>query len=348
MKAKNYFVTGGAGFIGSCFVINQIEKGHNVIVYDLLTYAGHEINLKTVIDKNCKLIKGNITDTEKVIQLLNQYEIDAVINFAAESHVDNSINSPSIFIETNINGTYSLLNASLQYYNNLDKNDKKENFKYIQVSTDEVYGSLGDTGKFSENSPMLPNSPYSASKAAGDHLTRAWFETYKLPTLITNCSNNYGPRQYPEKLIPRVIFCALNGEIIPVYGDGKNIRDWIHVEDHVAGIDLVLNKGQIGETYCLGGNAERENINLVRLICSILDNLRPKTDGKSYLEQIKFVPDRPGHDRRYAIDDTKAINELGFKRKYVLEEGLKDTIKWYLDNKEWYENIMLKLTGANQ
>lgn len=329
--AKTLLVTGGAGFIGSAFVRQAAEKGDKVIVLDALTYAGHRENLDGV---NCELVVGSINDGKLVSQLLTQHAVDAVVNFAAESHVDNSIHSPAIFIETNIVGTYTMLEASLAYWRGLS-GDKKTSFRYIQISTDEVYGSLGETGKFHEETPMSPNSPYSSSKAAGDHLARAWFETYGLPTIVTNCSNNYGPRQYPEKLIPHMITCALNGKPLPIYGDGKNIRDWIHVEDHCRGVRLALDKGRPGQTYCFGGNAERENIQLVSILCNILDNLHPKKDASSYQSQITFVTDRAGHDRRYAIDDRKAVTELGFMRNYNFENGLKATVEWYLDNADW-------------
>ena len=259
--AKTLLVTGGAGFIGSCFVTQAVALGDTVIVLDLLTYAGHRENLDGIEQPAAsggkyQLVVGSINDGKLVSRLLTEHNVDAIINFAAESHVDNSINSPSIFIETNITGTYTLLEASLAYFRTLS-GEKKQQFRYVQISTDEVYGSLGDTGKFNEETSMRPNSPYSSSKAAGDHLVRAWYETYDLPTIITNCSNNYGPRQYPEKLIPHMITRALAGNTLPVYGDGKNIRDWIHVEDHCRGVRLALEKGLPGQTYCLGGNAER-------------------------------------------------------------------------------------------
>jgi dTDP-glucose 4,6-dehydratase len=339
MSNKNLLVTGGAGFIGSTFVMQSVERGDKVIVLDLLTYAGHRENLSFAHNQDLiTLIEGDIGDYNKVISILKEHDIDAVINFAAESHVDNSISGPAIFIETNIVGTFNLLQASLEYYRGLSS-AKKEDFRFIQISTDEVYGSLGDNGKFHEQYPISPNSPYSASKAAGDHLARAWFETYGLPTIITNCSNNYGPRQFPEKLIPLMITNALNGRDLPVYGDGKNIRDWIHVEDHCYGVYLALSKGSVGTTYCFGGNAERPNIELVTELCNILDIIKPMENGNKYSSLIKFVEDRLGHDRRYAIDDSKASRELGFERKYNLNQGLKSTIEWYLNNESWCKAV---------
>ncbi|MBI3631005.1 MAG: dTDP-glucose 4,6-dehydratase [Candidatus Sungbacteria bacterium] len=330
-KHKTLLVTGGAGFIGSAFVRQAIAAGQCVIVLDALTYAGHRINLEGV---DCTLVVGDIADGALVAGLLKQHNIDAVAHFAAESHVDNSISKPSAFIDTNIVGTYRLLEAAREYWNALDAK-KKETFRYLQVSTDEVYGSLGPTGAFSETTAMKPNSPYSASKAAGDHLARAWHKTYGLPVLVTNCSNNYGPRQHPEKLIPHMITCALSGKPLPVYGDGKNVRDWIHVEDHCAGVALALEKGAVGETYCFGGQAEEANLNLVNQLCAILDELRPRSGGGSYASQITFVTDRLGHDRRYAIDDTKARSKLGFTRRHNFASGLRATVEWYLNNGEW-------------
>ncbi len=337
---QRILVTGGAGFIGSSFVAQAVAKGIEVIIYDALTYAGHRENIEWIPDQHkLKLVVGDICNGELVTSVIREQQVDAVFNFAAESHVDNSISRPSIFIETNIVGTYKLLQASLEYWRTLE-GDKKKNFRYIQVSTDEVYGSLGTTGKFSETTPMQPNSPYSASKAAGDHLVRAWYETYDLPAICTNCSNNYGPRQYPEKLIPTIITKALSNQPIPIYGDGKNIRDWIHVEDHCEGVYLAYLKGKPGQTYCFGGNAERTNIQTVNTVCDILDELQPRKDKKSYRQQIKFVADRAGHDRRYAINDAKAKKALGFKRKYNFEKGIEETVKWYVNNQTWCRAVM--------
>jgi len=330
-------VTGGAGFIGSMFAAKAVERGDEVIVLDALTYAGHPENLESIKNKS-QLVVGDICDAALAYELLCGQGSDAIINFAAESHVDNSISGPGIFIKTNVEGTYSLLEAARKYWNGLT-GTKKNNFRFIQISTDEVYGSLGEAGKFNEETPMRPNSPYSASKAAGDHLARAWHETYGLPTIITNCSNNYGPRQFPEKLIPKSILDAISGRKIGIYGDGKNIRDWIHVEDHAEGVQLALVKGKPGETYCFGGNAERNNSETANKICEILDELRPLANGKSYKSQITFITDRPGHDRRYAIDDAKAVRELSFKRKYDFAGGLEATVKWYLENQAWIDSV---------
>ncbi|MBN66171.1 MAG: dTDP-glucose 4,6-dehydratase [Rickettsiales bacterium] len=335
---KTLLVSGGAGFIGSCFVAQCVERGQHVIVLDKLTYAGHPENLSWLDSSNYagsySLVEGDICDGALVSRLLNDHNVDAVVNFAAESHVDNSIANPSAFIETNINGIYTMLEASRQYWNGL-QGEAKANFRMLQISTDEVYGTLGDTGKFSETTAMKPNSPYSASKAAGDHLARAWHETYGLPVVVTNCSNNYGPRQHPEKLIPRMITNALEGQPLPIYGDGKNVRDWIHVEDHAAGVYLALTEGNTGETYCFGGNAERTNIEVVHAICDVLGELAPQ-EGRNYRDLITFVTDRAGHDRRYAIDDSKAQAELNFTRTYgAFEDGLRQTIQWYLNNSAW-------------
>jgi dTDP-glucose 4,6-dehydratase len=340
---STFLVTGAAGFIGSTFVRQMVAKGHKVIVLDALTYAGHKENLDQVSGPgSMELVIGNICDGALVSDLLRRHQVDALLNFAAESHVDRSIDSPSAFIETNIRGVFVLLNAALTYWQGLPE-ARKNKFRFLQVSTDEVYGSLGPTGKFSETTNYAPNSPYSASKASGDMLVRAWHHTYGLPTLTTNCSNNYGPRQYPEKLIPHMITCALNGKPLPVYGDGGNIRDWIHVEDHSHGIYLALEKGKPGSTYCFGGRSERNNLDVVRGICRELDRLSPRKDGKSHETSIAFVTDRLGHDRRYAIDDTLAETELAFTRKYnQFEEGLAATILWYLDNQAWCKAVTSK------
>lgn len=329
-------VAGGCGFIGSTFVRRAMEYGYRVVVLDALTYAGHRENLEGV---TCELRVGNITDGPLVAELFQKYQPVAILNFAAESHVDRSINSPSPFIETNIRGTFQLLNTSMNYWQGLGASEQGR-FRFIQVSTDEVFGSLGPTGKFSEKSPFAPNSPYSASKAAGDHLVRAWHHTYQLPTLTTHCSNNYGPRQHPEKLIPRMITCALNGKPLPVYGDGENIRDWIHVDDHCDGIFLALEKGKPGSSYCFGGNAEKKNLDVVRGICKQLDRLSPRKDGKPHESAIGFVTDRPGHDRRYAIDDRLAQSELGFRHSHDFESGLAETVEWYLNNPVWCQAVM--------
>ncbi|MAR55753.1 MAG: dTDP-glucose 4,6-dehydratase [Rickettsiales bacterium] len=330
-EPKTLLVTGGAGFIGSCFVSQCIARGQKVIVLDKLTYAGHRANLAHVANGPCELIVGDICDGPLVAQLLQEHAVDALVHFAAESHVDNSIESPGEFITTNILGTYALLEAARQYA------PTRSDFRFLQVSTDEVYGTLEDDGFFTEDRAKQPNSPYSASKAAGDHLARAWFHTYGLPVITTNCSNNYGPRQYPEKLIPLMIRHALAGKPLPVYGEGKNIRDWIHVEDHCHGVYLALTKGQLGETYLFGGRSERRNLQVVEAICDMLSELRP---GPDYCSLITFVTDRAGHDWRYAIDDSKAEAELGFRRTYQqFEDGLRATIAWYLDNDAWCQEV---------
>lgn len=347
--AETIIVTGGAGFIGSCFVAQAVEKGYHVVVLDALTYAGHRANLEWIEPSaaggSWELVVADICDGPRVAKLMEEKQPKAVLNFAAESHVDNSIAKPSAFIETNIIGCYTMLEAARSFWNNLP-GAKKESFRFIQVSTDEVFGSLGETGKFSETTAMKPNSPYSASKAAGDHLARAWFKTYGLPTIVTNCTNNYGPRQYPEKLIPHMISRAMEGKSLPVYGDGKNIRDWIHVEDHCAGVMLALEKGKPGQVYCFGGNAEKNNIEVVSTICSILDELQPRPNGQEYKSLIAFVPDRPGHDRRYAIDDSKAQKELGFTRRYAFEGGIRATVQWYLENQQWCDAVTGKKGAA--
>jgi dTDP-glucose 4,6-dehydratase len=333
-------MTGGAGFIGSCFVRQQVALGRKVIVLDAMTYAGHPESLEGITGPGSfELIKGDICDAKLVPSLLKKYEVDAVLNFAAESHVDRSISGPADFIQTNIFGVFNLLQASVDYWNSLS-GTKKEKFRYLQVSTDEVYGSLGPTGYFSETTAYAPNSPYSSSKASGDLLTRAWHHTYGLPTITTNCSNNYGPRQFPEKLIPLMITHALEGKPLPVYGDGGNIRDWIHVEDHCRGVWLALEKGIPGQTYCFGGRAEKNNLDVVNAICNELDHIKPRADKKPHKTAIQFVKDRLGHDRRYAIDDTLAQNELGFTREYNFEKGLKATIHWYLENSKWCQDVL--------
>ena len=331
---RTLLVTGGAGFIGSSFVEMAIGRGHRVVVLDALTYAGHRESLP--VHEACRLVVGSIADATLVGKLVREEKVGAVVNFAAESHVDRSIDAPGDFIDTNVVGTFKMLHASLDYWRSLSP-DEAASFRYLQVSTDEVYGALGETGKFTETSPMTPNSPYAASKAAGDQLVRAWNHTYGLPTITTNCSNNYGPRQHPEKLIPHLITCALAGKPLPIYGTGGNTRDWIHVEDHCAGIFLALERGKLGETYCFGGDAERKNLDVAKQICTILDALRPREDGVSYDKQLTFVADRLGHDWRYAIDDALAQKELGFARKYRFEDGLEATVKWYLDHQPWCE-----------
>jgi dTDP-glucose 4,6-dehydratase len=328
------FVTGAAGFIGCNFVRLALREGYRVIGIDALTYAGHRENLED-LDGNFELVVEDIR-SPAIASLLRKYQPKAVLNFAAESHVDRSIENPLIFVETNVLGTANLLHYSLQYW---QENGRPAAFRYLQVSTDEVYGSLGDDGYFSESTPVDPSSPYSASKTGGDHLVKAWQHTYGLPAILTRCSNNYGPYQFPEKLIPHMIRCALAGKPLPVYGDGKNVRDWIHVADHCRGILLALRKGKIGGTYCLGGRSEKRNIDLVQTLCDELDSLRPSPSGSSYREQIKFVKDRPGHDHRYAIDDSLAEKELGFRREHSFASGLRSTIEWYLSHEGWSNQV---------
>ncbi|MCB1586108.1 MAG: dTDP-glucose 4,6-dehydratase, partial [Xanthomonadales bacterium] len=324
---QTWLVTGGAGFIGGNFVLRQVlENNVRVINLDKLTYAGNLDTLKQLENNdNHIFIQGDITDNDLVAEIFDKYKPNAVVNFAAESHVDRSIDAPDDFIQTNILGTFNLVKNSLNYYQTLDSDN---NFRFLHVSTDEVYGSLGETGLFTETTPYSPNSPYSASKASSDHLVRAYFHTYGLPVLTTNCSNNYGPYQFPEKLIPLMITKALNFESLPVYGDGKNIRDWLFVTDHCKAIETVLKKGKIGEVYNVGGNEEKQNIEVVHTLCDILDEVAPNS-GKSRRDLITFVKDRPGHDQRYAIDSSKLQNELGWKPEETFESGIRKTVKWY-------------------
>jgi len=334
MTEKTILVTGGAGFIGSNFVLEWVTQSRDRIInLDLLTYAGNINNLSSIKNNlNHVFIQGNITDEILISDLLKHYKPWAIINFAAESHVDRSISNPSAFIQTNIIGTYNLLESTRKYFDNLT-NEERKTFRLLHVSTDEVYGSLknGDPA-FTEESNYEPNSPYSASKASSDHLVRAWFHTYGLPTIITNCSNNYGPYQFPEKLIPLIITNALNGNDLPIYGDGQNIRDWLFVTDHCSAIINVLEKGIPGECYNIGGNNEKTNIEVVNIICSLLDELAPKHQNglSSYSKLINFVKDRQGHDRRYAINSSKIQRELGWQPKETFETGIAKTVKWYL------------------
>lgn len=335
-----WLVTGGAGFIGGNFVLEAVSKGIRVINLDALTYAGNLDTLSSLEgNPNHVFAHGNIGDQALVSQLLAEYQPDAVVNFAAESHVDRSIDGPGAFVQTNVVGTLALLESVRDYWRALE-GVKRDAFRLLHVSTDEVYGSLGDTGKFTETTPFAPNSPYSASKAASDHLVRAFHHTYGLPVLTTNCSNNYGPYHFPEKLIPLIIARALAGEPLPVYGDGKNVRDWLYVSDHCAAIRTVLEKGRPGETYNVGGDAERQNIEVVETICRLLDERRPREDGKSRASQITYVADRPGHDRRYAIDASKLQGELGWKPQYTFEKGIAQTVDWYLENQAWVKRVL--------
>lgn len=334
-------VTGGAGFIGSNFILNHIEK-HTILNYDKLTYAGNLDNLNSLENNsNYSFVKGDIKDSQSVQNTINSFKPHAIINFAAESHVDRSIDGPKDFIETNILGTYILLQSALDYYGKLDHENSKL-FKFLHISTDEVYGSLGATGKFKETTSYDPSSPYSASKASSDHLVKAWYHTFRLPILITNCSNNYGSYQFPEKLIPLMIINCLEHKPLPIYGKGDNVRDWIYVDDHCRGIYKVLVNGKIGETYNLGGNQEMTNIDIVNNICSILDKLIPSKKIDSYKKLITFVKDRPGHDFRYAIDSTKVESELNFYPQETLKTGLEKTIKWYISNLDWINKIRIE------
>ena len=334
-------VTGAAGFIGSNFVLNWFEnQDEKVVALDKLTYAGNLENLKSVeTNKNYEFVHGDIGDSKLISDLLQKHQPRAIVNFAAESHVDRSIHGPDEFMLTNIMGTYRMLNAVRLFYDELGDKDQKK-FRFLHVSTDEVYGTLNAKDPaFTETNKYQPNSPYSASKASSDHLVRAWHHTYGLPVLTTNCSNNYGPYHFPEKLIPLCILKALQGLDLPIYGDGQQVRDWLYVVDHCKGIETVLDKGVIGETYNIGGWNEKTNLEVVHTLCHLLDELKPREDGKSYTEQITFVKDRPGHDRRYAIDATKISNELGWKPKETFETGIRKTVQWYLDNQDWVANV---------
>ncbi|PPD40949.1 MAG: dTDP-glucose 4,6-dehydratase [Methylobacter sp.] len=338
---KAIIVTGGAGFIGGNFVLDWLATSDvTVINLDCLTYAGNMENLASLEgDARHIFVKAGIGDSVVVRGLFEKYQPCAVVNFAAESHVDRSIHAPEDFIQTNIVGTFRLLEAARNYWNTLADEDKAA-FRFLHVSTDEVYGSLKkDDPAFSEENKYEPNSPYSASKAASDHLVRAYHHTYGLPVLTTNCSNNYGPYHFPEKLIPLIITHALAGKPLPVYGDGQQIRDWLYVVDHCRGIRRVLEAGRVGETYNIGGWNEMANLDIVHIVCDLLDEFRPREDGKSYREQITFVTDRPGHDRRYAIDATKIEKELGWKPQETFQTGIRKTIQWYLDNPEWVANV---------
>ncbi len=330
-------VTGGCGFIGANLVHHLIQKNNTVINIDKLTYAGNPLSLKAIEQSDIyQFVSADICDKEKIMAVFEKYQPDAVMHLAAESHVDRSILGPDAFIETNILGTYNLLKVSYEYFKKLTKN-KKELFRFHHISTDEVYGTLGDTGFFKETTAYNPTSPYSSSKAASDHLVRAWFHTYGLPILITNCSNNYGPYQFPEKLIPLMILNAKAKKPLPVYGQGNQIRDWLYVEDHVKALMLVLTKGKVGETYNIGGNNEKKNIDVVENICKVMDGFFP--ENTPYKSLIEFVQDRPGHDYRYAIDSSKIQKELGWAPEETFETGIQKTINWYLKNTEWVDQI---------
>lgn len=339
-QTQSLMVTGGAGFIGANFVLQAVADGLRIINLDKLTYAG---NLDTLSLLHCNnrhvFVQGDIGDRDLVTKLLAEHRPDAIINFAAESHVDRSIDWPAEFVQTNVVGTLGLLECARDYWRSLD-GESRDAFRFLHVSTDEVYGSLGAEGKFTEQTAYAPNSPYSASKAASDHLVRAFQHTYGLPTLTTNCSNNYGPYQFPEKLIPLIIQKALVGEPLPVYGDGRNIRDWLFVGDHCSAIRRVLEAGRVGETYNVGGNAERENITVVKTVCALLDARQPLANGKPRESLIAYVKDRPGHDRRYAIDSSKLQNELGWQPSQTFETGIAQTVDWYLGNQSWSARVL--------
>lgn len=331
-------VTGGAGFIGSAVVRRAVAQGHSVVNVDALTYAACLDNVAVAADAPGYAFEhADIRDASAMEAVLRKHKPDAIMHLAAESHVDRSIDGPAAFIDTNVTGTYVLLEAARAYWTDAGK---PADFRFHHISTDEVFGSLGETGFFTEDSPYQPNSPYSASKASSDHLVRAWHETYGLPIILTNCSNNYGPYQFPEKLIPVVVFKALSGQSIPIYGNGDNIRDWLHVEDHAEALLLVLEKAAVGASYNIGGENEMTNLELVKMLCSILDRLRPAE--KPYSEQITFVTDRPGHDRRYAIDPTRIVEDLGWHPNYTPETGLEQTVQWYLDNEAWLNALLAR------
>lgn len=341
MTNKNILVTGGAGFIGSAVIRYLInETNSNVLNIDKLTYAGNLESLETVSNNpRYQFLHADICDKSAMTKAFDDFEPDIVMHLAAESHVDRSIDGPMDFIQTNIIGTYNLLEVARNYWQNLTE-DKKSSFKFHHISTDEVYGDLeGTEDLFTETTSYSPSSPYSATKASSDHLVRAWHRTYGLPMVITNCSNNYGPYHFPEKLIPLVILNALDGKTLPVYGDGKQIRDWLYVEDHARALYLVATTAKVGKTYNIGGHNEKQNIDVVKTICTILDNIKPRADGQSYTQQITFVKDRPGHDLRYAIDASKIKKELGWQPQETFESGIQKTVEWYLSNQDWVNHV---------
>ncbi len=337
---KRLIVTGGAGFIGGNFIHLLLQNTDiQLLNFDLLTYAGNQDTLASVADHpRYQFCQGDIGDADLVAKTLAEFKPDGIVNFAAESHVDRSIDGPAAFLQTNVMGTFNLLDKAKAYWQNLSES-AQANFRFLHVSTDEVYGSLGVDGLFTEQSPYAPNSPYSASKAASDHLVRAWFHTYGFPVLTTNCSNNYGPYQFPEKLIPLFILNALDGKALPIYGDGSNIRDWLYVEDHCQAILTVLEKGKKGEIYNIGGNSEKTNLEVIDTLCALLDEMRPSASGESYQSLKQYVDDRPGHDQRYAIDASKLKNELGWQPKESFESGMQKTIQWYLDHLDWCNRV---------
>ncbi|GAO40317.1 dTDP-glucose 4,6-dehydratase RffG [Sphingomonas changbaiensis NBRC 104936] len=336
-------VTGGAGFIGSALVRHLIANtDHEVLNVDALTYAGNLSSLDPVRNSNrYRFAKADVCDRDRIAALIAEFRPEVITHLAAESHVDRSIDGPAAFIETNLVGTFTMLSAALDYWRALE-GEEKERFRFHHISTDEVFGALGGEGYFTEETPYDPRSPYSASKAGSDHLVSAWHHTYGLPVLITNCSNNYGPYHFPEKLIPLMIIKCLAGEALPVYGKGANVRDWLYVDDHVRALTTVFEKGTPGESYMVGGRSERTNLAVVETICETLDHIRPRDDGKSYRDQISFVADRPGHDFRYAIDASKLERELGWHRQESFETGIAKTIRWYLDNEAWWRPILAR------
>jgi len=335
------FITGGCGFIGSALVRHLIANtDYELLNFDKLTYAATASALASVAhDSRYEFVRGDVCDAEAVRTAIARFRPDIITHLAAETHVDRSIDAPGVFVQTNLVGTFVMLSEARAYWQTLPTQARRA-FRFHHISTDEVYGSLGPDGAFTEDTPYDPRSPYSASKAGSDHLAKAWGHTYALPVLITNCSNNYGPFHFPEKLIPLTIVKALLGEPLPVYGTGANIRDWLHVEDHVRALQTVFEKGVVGRTYNIGSNSEQPNIDVVRTICAILDRLRPKTDGLSYAEQISFVEDRPGHDARYAIDAGRIRRELGWQPLETFESGIEKTVAWYLDNEAWWRAIL--------
>jgi dTDP-glucose 4,6-dehydratase len=344
---KKFLITGGAGFIGSALVRHMISKTHHtVLVVDKLTYAANLDALQPVDDHpRYSFVRADIADAAKMASVIEQYAPDTIIHLAAESHVDRSIDGPADFMHTNVMGTFVLLQAALRYWSKL-RGARRDRFRFHHVSTDEVFGSLGETGYFTEATAYDPRSPYSASKAASDHLVNAWHHAYGLPVVVSNCSNNYGPYQFPEKLIPLMAINAIEDRALPVYGNGTNVRDWLHVEDHVRALLLVATKGKVGSKYCVGGLSERSNIDVVRMICAIVDELIPSRQPRGSL--ITFVKDRPGHDQRYAIDPSNVIDELGWKPQETFESGLRKTVQWYLDNQSWWKRVRQRVYGGER